>query len=139
MTIHQQQDLRPAAVANGADPATEAAIRAQSDLRRAAIFERLSVVPERLRGRAATLQPFRLTGRVRKVVGTIIHAVAPDVQVGELVDLYTRSTGRWLAAEVVGFVGREARLSPIGDTQGVSPATEVSRPAGCSRSSSARS
>lgn len=81
--------------------------------------------PGKLRARLAAFNPYRMTGRVRKVVGTIINAVAPDVQVGELVDLHTRETGHHLAAEVVGFVGREALLSPIGDTQGVSPATEV--------------
>ncbi|MCL3883306.1 type III secretion system ATPase SctN [Marivita sp. GX14005] len=79
----------------------------------------------RLAERAAQFHPYRMTGRVRKVVGTIIHAVAPDVQIGELVDLYTRATGHRLAAEVVGFMGVEALLSPIGETQGVSPATEV--------------
>lgn len=83
------------------------------------------MVPGRFRSRMAPWQPFAMTGRVRKVVGTIIHAIAPDVQVGELVDLYNRETGLHLAAEVVGFVGREALLSPIGDTQGVSPMTEV--------------
>ena len=89
------------------------------------VHERLGVVPGRFRARIGPYQPFAMTGRVRKVVGTIIHAIAPDVQVGELVDLYNRETGLHLAAEVVGFVGREALLSPIGDTQGVSPMTEV--------------
>ncbi|MFP7674937.1 type III secretion system ATPase SctN [Marivita sp. S0852] len=90
---------------------------------------RLAAAPERMAARlserAAQFHPYRMTGRVRKVVGTIIHAVAPDVQIGELVDLYTRATGHRLAAEVVGFMGVEALLSPIGETQGVSPATEV--------------
>ncbi|NIZ12007.1 EscN/YscN/HrcN family type III secretion system ATPase [Phaeobacter sp. HF9A] len=86
---------------------------------------RLAAAPDRLRARALRCQPFRLTGRVKKVVGTIIHAVAPDVQVGELVNLYTRESDHHLAAEVVGFAGPEALLSPIGDIQGVSPATEV--------------
>lgn len=89
------------------------------------IEERLNGIPGRLCSRLTAFQPYRMTGRVRKVVGTIIHAVAPDVQVGELVDLFTRETGHHLAAEVVGFVGREALLSPIGDTQGISPMTEV--------------
>ncbi|MEM7538730.1 MAG: hypothetical protein AAF639_41595, partial [Chloroflexota bacterium] len=79
----------------------------------------------RLSARAGVVIPFRMIGRVRKVVGTIIHAIAPDVQVGELVNLFTRETGHQLAAEVVGFSGPEALLSPIGDTLGVSPNTEV--------------
>ena len=95
----------------------------------AARLARIAAAPDamagRLAGRAGQFQPFRNTGRVRKVVGTIIHAVAPEVQVGELVNLHTRDTGHRLAAEVVGFMGAEALLSPIGETQGVSPNTEV--------------
>ena len=97
------------------------------------IDHRFQGIAERLRGKARGVLPFRMTGRVRKVVGTIIHAVAPDVQIGELVNLHTRETGHRLAAEVVGFVGAEALLSPIGDTMGVSPNTEV-LPTGCVQS-----
>lgn len=93
--------------------------------RRERIDHAVPQMPRRLERRLAGLNPYRRTGRVTKVVGTIIHAVAPEVQVGELVDLYTRETGHHLAAEVVGFMGREALLCPIGETQGVSPTTEV--------------
>lgn len=71
--------------------------------------------------------PFAVIGRVRKVVGTIIHAAVPEIQVGEIVELVTRSTGTRLLAECVGFLDEEALLSPIGETQGVSPRTEVRR------------
>ena len=93
--------------------------------RTALINDHADALPDRLRAKARVMLPYRMTGRVRKVVGTIIHAVAPEVQVGELVNLYTPATGHKLAAEVVGFAGVEALLSPIGDTQGVSPNTEV--------------
>lgn len=93
--------------------------------RMAEIDTRTSAIAEVLTKRGATFSPYRTTGRVKKVIGTIIHAVAPNVQVGELVDLHTRETGHELAAEVVGFMGSEALLSPIGETQGVSPNTEV--------------
>ncbi|WP_275585269.1 type III secretion system ATPase SctN [Pseudooceanicola aestuarii] len=89
------------------------------------IAARIDAMPDRMSRRLAQFQPYRMTGRVQKVVGTIIHAIAPDVQIGELCDLYNRETGHHLAAEVVGFLGREALLSPIGETQGVSPSTEV--------------
>lgn len=95
------------------------------EARRERIVHAVPQMPRRLARRLTGLHVYRRTGRVKKVVGTIIHAVAPEVQVGELVDLYTRETGHHLAAEVVGFMGREALLSPIGETQGVSPATEV--------------
>jgi type III secretion protein N (ATPase) len=95
---------------------------------------RLARIKSRLRGftsdlssRTATFEPFHLTGRVRRVVGTMIHAAVADVQVGEIVELYTRSNGSSLLAECVGFLQEEALLSPIGETQGVSPRTEVRR------------
>jgi type III secretion protein N (ATPase) len=95
--------------------------------RRARIKSRLPDFIADLGSRVATFEPFHLTGRVRKVVGTIIHAAVPDVQVGEIVELYTRSNGSSLLAECVGFLQEEALLSPIGETQGVSPRTEVRR------------
>ncbi|KZK81536.1 putative ATP synthase YscN [Pseudovibrio sp. Ad13] len=78
---------------------------------------------------ATDVDPYPLTGRVRKVVGTLIHAVVPKVEIGEIAELYTRSTGRKLMAEVVGFHDDEALLSPIGELYGVGPDTEV-RPTG---------
>ncbi|WP_068310267.1 type III secretion system ATPase SctN [Polycladidibacter hongkongensis] len=74
-------------------------------------------------------EPYPLTGRVRKVVGTLVHAVVPSVEIGEIAELYTRSTGRTLMAEVVGFHEDEALLSPIGELYGIGPDTEV-RPTG---------
>ena len=80
-----------------------------------------------MRNRVNDFTGFSLTGRVRKVVGTIIHAAVPDIQVGEIVELINRSAGSRLMAECVGFLNEEALLSPIGETQGVSPRTEVHR------------
>ena len=80
-----------------------------------------------MRNRVDEFTGFSLTGRVRKVVGTIIHAAVPDIQVGEIVELINRAAGSRLMAECVGFLNEEALLSPIGETQGVSPRTEVHR------------
>lgn len=91
------------------------------------IHARLSSALPEIAGRAAGFTPYPLTGRVRKVVGTIIHASVADVQVGEIVELVTRATSARLFAECVGFLDEEALLSPIGETQGVSPRTEVRR------------
>ncbi len=128
-TMPESQTLQPAA---GATPVGLQAVLAEGRAEAAAqtdhaalIDRRFDGIASRLRARAKGVVPFRMTGRVRKVVGTIIHAIAPDVQVGELVNLHTRETGHRLAAEVVGFVGSEALLSPIGETMGVSPNTEV--------------
>ena len=73
--------------------------------------------------------PYGLTGRVTKVVGTIIHAVVADVEIGEIVELHTRASGVRLMAEVVGFLKDEALLSPLGETYGIAPRTEA-RPTG---------
>ncbi len=95
--------------------------------RRRRIGGRIEALPARLRSDLEGFVPYLLTGRVRKVVGTIIHAAVPDVQVGEIVELYNRNSGSRLLAECVGFLNEEALLSPIGETQGVSPQTEVRR------------
>ncbi|MEJ1160536.1 type III secretion system ATPase SctN [Prosthecomicrobium sp. N25] len=100
-------------------------IEAVAHERRRRIAERLGLFADDARARLVDFQPYALTGRVRKVVGTIIHATVPEVQVGEIVELHTRSTGARLMAECVGFLDDEALLSPIGETQGVSPKTEV--------------
>jgi type III secretion protein N (ATPase) len=95
--------------------------------RRRRISGRIDGLAGRLKAGLDGFAPFVLTGRVRKVVGTIIHAAVPDVQVGEIVELYNRNSGNRLLAECVGFLNEEALLSPIGETQGVSPQTEVRR------------
>ncbi len=64
-------------------------------------------------------------GRVEQVVGTIIRAVVPGVKVGELCILRNPWEKWELKAEVVGFVKQVALLTPLGDLQGISPATEV--------------
>ena len=95
--------------------------------RGASVAGGLATFGGRLRKRIDVFAPLNLTGRVRKVVGTIIHAAVPNVQVGEIVELRNRATGMRLLAECVGFLQEEALLSPIGETQGVGPQTEVHR------------
>ncbi|WP_378940846.1 type III secretion system ATPase SctN [Mesorhizobium sp. ANAO-SY3R2] len=91
------------------------------------IAQRFDQLHGRLKTSISGFVPFGLTGRVRKVIGTIIHAAVPDVQVGEIVELFNRTTKARMLAECVGFISEEALLSPIGDTQGISPQTEVRR------------
>ncbi len=97
------------------------------DARHARIQARLPGLASGLKTQVDNFQAFNTTGKVRKVVGTMIHAAVPDVQVGEILELYTRTNGARLFAECVGFLKEEALLSPIGSTQGVSPHTEVRR------------
>ena len=90
--------------------------RLQSDL--------TEIVP-RLRQtvRLAELRP--LKGRVRRVLGIIVHATVADVRIGEICELRDPRSGRTLSAEVVGFLENEAVLTPIGEVTGISMETEV--------------
>ncbi|MEM9045801.1 MAG: type III secretion system ATPase SctN [Pseudomonadota bacterium] len=67
----------------------------------------------------------RVRGRVTKVTGTIIEASVPGAQVGELCVLRGPAPGFTVKAEVVGFRGRVALLTPMGEMHGVSSHTEV--------------
>ena len=71
---------------------------------------------------AATVE---IRGKVEEVVGTIIHAVVPEVKVGELCLLRTPGQPGELRAEVVGFSKNTALLTPLGDLEGISFHTEV--------------
>ena len=70
-----------------------------------------------------------IRGRVTQVTGTIIKAVVPGVRIGELCILRNPDSNFELKAEVVGFAGKEALLTPMGEMYGVSSNTEV-RPTG---------
>ena len=92
-----------------ARPQPTAAIAAVLDPIRAALRD-LSTVEER--------------GRVTEVLGTLVKAVGVQARVGELCELRTRRSTT-LRAEVLGFRGNGAILTPFGDIVGLSSETEV--------------
>ena len=92
-----------------ARPQPTAAIAAVLDPIRAALRD-LSTVEER--------------GRVTEVLGTLVKAVGVQARVGELCELRTRRSTT-LRAEVLGFRGNGAILTPFGDITGLSSETEV--------------
>jgi ATP synthase in type III secretion protein N len=63
-------------------------------------------------------------GRVTEVLGTLVRATGIQARVGELCELRTRE-GRSLCAEVIGFRGATAILTPFGDLSGLSNRSEV--------------
>lgn len=71
------------------------------------------------------VQLLTVTGRVTQVVGTIIKAVIPGVEVGEIVRLRDRAKHWEMEAEVVGIQKETAFLTPLGELLGVSATTEV--------------
>ncbi|MBK5941096.1 type III secretion system ATPase SctN [Halochromatium roseum] len=64
-------------------------------------------------------------GRVTQITGTIIKAMVPGARIGELCHLRNPGEDFELVAEVVGFSGKEALLTPMGEIYGVSSNTEV--------------
>ena len=65
-------------------------------------------------------------GRVTEVLGTLVKAVGVQATVGELCELRTRPNSS-LRAEVIGFRGGTAILTPFGDIAGLSSEAEVIR------------
>ena len=62
-------------------------------------------------------------GRITEVVGMLIKAVIPQVQMGE--PCLIKRKGEPLMAEVVGFTKDEVYLSPLGEMEGIGPSSEV--------------
>lgn len=104
---------------SGSDPS------AFADQRRARIQSLFAA--DRLAKASRTFEPFPMTGRVHKALGTILQASVPDIRVGELVELQSPGAEAPLLAECVGFSDHLALLAPIGETTGVSHLTEVHR------------
>ena len=89
------------------------------------VEEHLSYITELLAESVEQARLLEIRGRVTQVTGTIIKAVVPGVQVGELCLLRGPAEGFELKSEVVGFSGKDALLTPMGDMYGVSSNTEV--------------
>ncbi|TLX56891.1 EscN/YscN/HrcN family type III secretion system ATPase [Stutzerimonas nosocomialis] len=85
----------------------------------------LSDLLPRLTARLADAQPRPPRGRIVAIRGTLVHASVACVSIGELCHLRDPQSGRDLQAEVVGFDGEHAILSPIGSLEGLSGRTEV--------------
>ena len=64
-------------------------------------------------------------GRVTRAVGTLVHAVVPNVRIGELCTIADAQAGRSISAEVVGFTSKAVLLTPIGELHGLSTRSEV--------------
>jgi type III secretion protein N (ATPase) len=86
---------------------------------------RLASILPRLREAVVAGTPALVKGRVRRLLGTIVHATVTEVRIGEICHLVDPATQRRVAAEVVGFTEDVAILTPIGDLGGLSNVAEV--------------
>lgn len=76
---------------------------------------------------------FTSCGKVARVLGTVIEAHMPPVQIGELCSLSNPGSTVELLAEVVGFNNHAALLSALSPLEGVSNRTRIT-PLRCSHS-----
>lgn len=79
----------------------------------------------RLRYALDDFTPITLKGRVTAVTGTIVRAVVPQAKIGEICLLGEESGTEVVRAEIVGFEGDTAILTPMGDISGISAQTTV--------------
>jgi ATP synthase in type III secretion protein N len=89
------------------------------------VDDRLATIVPRLQDRLRNSTPRPPKGRVRRLSGVIVHASVSRVRIGEICHLVDPSTGRSVAAEVIGLADGMAVLTPIGDLAGLSSLTEV--------------
>jgi ATP synthase in type III secretion protein N len=92
---------------------------------RFSIDDRLTSVLPSLYEKIRDSAPRSRKGRVRRLLGVIIHATVTEARIGELCHLVDPETGRRVMAEVIGLHDEVAILTPIGDLFGLSSVTEV--------------
>ena len=85
----------------------------------------LGIFARGVQGRLQNAVPVRVTGRVVEVLGTLVKAHVPQVQIGEICQMRDPEGALLSEAEVVGFLGRQALLSVYGEMMGLSNQTEV--------------
>jgi flagellum-specific ATP synthase len=67
----------------------------------------------------------RRSGRVTQFFGLVAESAGPDVFLGEVCEIYTRSQRQPIAAEVVGLREGKVLLMPFGDLRGIAAGSEV--------------
>jgi type III secretion protein N (ATPase) len=87
--------------------------------------DRLNPIMPRLKQALRDSAPRRPKGRVRRLLGVVVHASVSQVRVGEVCHLVDPISGREVVAEVIALMDESAILMPVGDLQGLSSLTEV--------------
>ena len=87
--------------------------------------EILDIVP-RLQEAVHAVNTRPVKGRVKRIIGNLVHAMVPDARLGEVCALRDIHSDVTSYAEIVGFDDTVAMLSPLGQLQGLSTSTEVS-------------
>ena len=89
------------------------------------MVNKLNYISEVLDSHLERTQLLALKGRVLEVIGNLIKAVVPVVEVGEICELRRPGERTGIQAEVVGFSKEAALLTPLGPMSGLSSNIEV--------------
>ncbi len=68
---------------------------------------------------------YKVKGRVTELIGLVVRAVIPGVQVGEICLIEPLGDRPRIRAEVVGFQDKEVLLMPLGNLEGIAPGCHV--------------
>ena len=71
------------------------------------------------------IEPIKAKGMVEQVIGLSLAGKGPAAPVGDLCDIYARSSCTTVKAEVVGFKGQRLLLMPLGDMRGIQPGSMI--------------
>ncbi|MBI1748066.1 MAG: FliI/YscN family ATPase [Acidobacteria bacterium] len=74
---------------------------------------------EKYRTRLQSIETIKLVGAVKQAVGLVLESYGPPVSVGELCDIYNRSDGTAIPAEVIGFRDHHVLTMPLYKLEGV--------------------
>lgn len=85
----------------------------------------LDSIIQRLQGAVKDVTPRLSKGRVRHLLGVVVHATLTEARLGELCYLIDPTNQRRVMAEVIGVTDELAILTPIGELFGLSSLTEV--------------
>lgn len=71
------------------------------------------------------ITPVKVYGHVTKVVGLVVEANGPAVQLGSICDIYGKDKSTPIAAEVLGFRDRTVLMMPLEEIRSIGPGSRV--------------
>ncbi len=80
---------------------------------------------EHYRHTVDTTVPIKTYGHVTQVVGIVVEANGPKVQLGQMCDIYGPDNERPVTAEVLGFRDRTVLMMPLEDIRAIGPGSRV--------------
>jgi flagellum-specific ATP synthase len=81
--------------------------------------------PECVSGQVGKIETIKVCGNVTQVVGLVVEANGPVVQLGCLCDIYGKDDDRPIAAEVLGFRDKTVLLMPLEEIRSIGPGSRV--------------